>query len=141
MAPDPSSHDTGSPSEHHPERLLAWPRVRDLFGLSRTTVWRLQKAGEFPLPIRISSNRVAWRQSELLAWHRARTPRRLPEPRGITAAMMPVEPPKVRRNLDKPKPSAQVETEAAALPEAPTKARKTRKAAVPENQTAFDFGG
>lgn len=130
-----------SPFDAMEDRILPWSQVKVICGLSRTTVWRMQKTGDFPACVQVSRNRVGWWQSELLAWHRARTPRRLPEPRGITAAMMPVEPPKVRRNLDKPKPSAQVETEAAALPEAPTKARKTRKAAVPENQTAFDFGG
>lgn len=54
------------------DRFLGWSRVRDLTGLSRTTAWRLQKTGQFPVPIRISPSRVAWRESELLAWKVAR---------------------------------------------------------------------
>lgn len=55
------------------DRLLGWPRVQDITGLSRTTAWRLQRAGAFPVPVRISVNRVAWRESELMAWAAART--------------------------------------------------------------------
>lgn len=55
------------------DRLLGWRRVKDITGLSRTTAWRLQRAGSFPAPVRISANRVAWRESELMAWAAART--------------------------------------------------------------------
>jgi prophage regulatory protein len=55
------------------DRLLGWRRVKDITGLSRTTAWRLQRAGSFPAPVRISVNRVAWRESELMAWAAART--------------------------------------------------------------------
>lgn len=55
------------------DRLLGWRRVQDITGLSRTTAWRLQRAGSFPAPVRISVNRVAWRESELMAWAAART--------------------------------------------------------------------
>ena len=55
-----------------PDRLLPWPRVRELYGISRTTAWRLQKVGEFPRPVHISSGRVAWRESDLTAWASSR---------------------------------------------------------------------
>jgi prophage regulatory protein len=52
-----------------PERLLPWPKVRPLVGdMGRTTAWRRAREGTFPKPIRISSNRVAWRESDILAW-------------------------------------------------------------------------
>lgn len=50
------------------ERLLSWGKVRELTGLSRTTAWRLQKAGGFPRPVAISPRRVAWRETEIRAW-------------------------------------------------------------------------
>jgi predicted DNA-binding transcriptional regulator AlpA len=56
------------------DRLLSWPEVRARTSLSRTTAWRLQKAGAFPKPIRISPGRVAWRSSELTIWERAQAP-------------------------------------------------------------------
>lgn len=42
-------------------------------GLSRTSLWRLQKAPEkqFPEPIQISSNKRLWRLRDLEAWERA----------------------------------------------------------------------
>jgi predicted DNA-binding transcriptional regulator AlpA len=57
------------------DRLLPWPKVRDLTGISRTTAWRLQKAGDFPLPVVISPGRVGWRESEVQAWKASRSPR------------------------------------------------------------------
>jgi predicted DNA-binding transcriptional regulator AlpA len=56
-------------------RLLRWPQVREIVGLSRTTVWRLQKAGLFPDPIEVSVNRVAWRERDVEAWCADRAPR------------------------------------------------------------------
>lgn len=49
-------------------RLLAWPAVRERVGISRTTAWRLQKAGEFPLPVVISPGRVGWREDDIRLW-------------------------------------------------------------------------
>ncbi len=42
-------------------------------GLSRTSLWRLQKAPEkrFPEPIQISTNKRLWRLRDLEAWERA----------------------------------------------------------------------
>lgn len=63
------------------DRLLAWPAVQAVTGLSRTTAWRMQKAGDFPLPVLVSKGRVGWWESELAAWKLARAPRRPAEPR------------------------------------------------------------
>jgi predicted DNA-binding transcriptional regulator AlpA len=60
------------------DRLLPWKTVKDLTGLSRTTAWRLQKAGDFPVPVSISPGRVGWRESEVAAWSASRTPGRRP---------------------------------------------------------------
>jgi predicted DNA-binding transcriptional regulator AlpA len=69
------------------ERLLSWPQVRRLTGLSRTTAWRLQKTGDFPRPVALSPHRVAWRESDLAAWRAGLTPartRRRREPEQLT---------------------------------------------------------
>jgi len=57
------------------DRLLAWPAVHAVTGLSRTTAWRMQKAGDFPLPVLVSKGRVGWWESELASWKLARAPR------------------------------------------------------------------
>ena len=51
-----------------PGRLLAWPAVREMVGISRTTAWRLQNTGAFPLPVVISAGRVGWREEDIVAW-------------------------------------------------------------------------
>ena len=50
------------------DRFLREPEVRHLTGLSRTTRWRLERAGKFPRRRRISETAVAWVSSEINAW-------------------------------------------------------------------------
>jgi prophage regulatory protein len=50
------------------DRLLDWPELQRVVGLSRPQVWRLRQEGTFPLPLRLSPNRVAWRASEVERW-------------------------------------------------------------------------
>ncbi len=49
-------------------RFLREPEVARLTGLSRTTRWRLERAGRFPRKRRISENAVAWVASEIENW-------------------------------------------------------------------------
>ncbi len=49
-------------------RFLREPEVARLTGLSRTTRWRLERAGRFPRKRRISENAVAWVASEIEIW-------------------------------------------------------------------------
>ncbi len=51
-----------------PDRFLREPEVARLTGLSRTTRWRLERAGRFPRKRRISENAVAWVASEIEIW-------------------------------------------------------------------------
>lgn len=56
---------------HHtlPERLLRQAEVLTVTGLSRTTLWRLQKRGTFPKARNIPGSRaIAWLSSEVEAW-------------------------------------------------------------------------
>lgn len=54
------------------DRLLPWKRVQEIAGISRATAWRMQKTGDFPDPVPVSPNRVAWWESELTAWKATR---------------------------------------------------------------------
>jgi prophage regulatory protein len=51
-------------------RLLRFPDVRRCTGLSRSTIWRLERRGDFPKHRRISANAVAWAENEVLEWIR-----------------------------------------------------------------------
>ncbi len=55
-------------STHATDRFLREPEVARLTGLSRTTRWRLERAGRFPRKRRISENAVAWVASEIEIW-------------------------------------------------------------------------
>jgi predicted DNA-binding transcriptional regulator AlpA len=46
-------------------------------GLSRTTLWRLERQGEFPARVRLGANSVGWREEEIARWIDTR-------PRGLT---------------------------------------------------------
>lgn len=55
------------------DRFIREPEVRRTTGLSRTTRWRLERAGRFPSRRRISLNAVAWLESEVQEWLRTRS--------------------------------------------------------------------
>lgn len=98
-------------NERTQDRLLPWRSVKDLTGLSRTTAWRLQKAGDFPIPVAISPGRVGWRESELTAWQASRGPRSASSPKpAIPPRAFAVAPEailsKVERPVSPPRPRA-----------------------------------
>ena len=49
-------------------RLLKRPEVEALTGLSRSSIYLRMKRGDFPAPVRISTNSVAWRASDVDEW-------------------------------------------------------------------------
>ena len=49
-------------------KLLRFPTVRERTGLSRSTIWRLERCGDFPKHRRISANVVAWVEEEVMGW-------------------------------------------------------------------------
>jgi prophage regulatory protein len=51
-----------------PLRLLRFGEVRQRTGLSRSTIWRMERSGSFPMRIQVSVNVVAWREDEVDAW-------------------------------------------------------------------------
>ena len=54
------------------DRFIRWPDVKISTGLSRATIWRLEKAGKFPPRKRIGAKSIAWLQSEISAWMETR---------------------------------------------------------------------
>lgn len=52
--------------------LLTLPRVIEEVSLSRPTIYRRIKAGDFPRPQQLSPRRVAWRESAIAAWKASR---------------------------------------------------------------------
>jgi prophage regulatory protein len=52
---------------HLDELILRHERKR-LVPLSDTTIWRMERRGEFPRRIVISTKRVAWRRREIEVW-------------------------------------------------------------------------
>ena len=48
--------------------LLRLPSVCALVGLSKSQVYRLIKAGEFPAAIQLGANSVAWPAERVHAW-------------------------------------------------------------------------
>lgn len=53
-------------------RLLALPAVVDRTSLSEPTLRRLVDRQKFPRPVKISSNRIAWRETDVSAWINSR---------------------------------------------------------------------
>ncbi len=49
---------------------LIWrePKVKDETGLSKSTRWRLEKAGEFPPKVQLGPRAVGWRAEEIIQW-------------------------------------------------------------------------
>ena len=119
------------------DRLLGWERVHDLVGISRSTAWRLQRAGDFPKPVSLSPGRVGWWESELTAWKQSRgavgapvrRPARVPNLPGLARPMpIPAAPPAPTLIPDRP---------AAALASSPRK--PARRRAVSSQQIDFGF--
>jgi prophage regulatory protein len=62
------------------KRLLTIEGVQQKVPLSRTTIWRLEQAGDFPQRISISKGRVGWDESEIESWITARLSKRGNQP-------------------------------------------------------------
>ena len=70
-----SEHATATTSA---ERLLTVKQVREIVPVTRQHLYTLSRTCDFPAPLQLSNNRIAWRESEVIAWieTRKRVPRR-----------------------------------------------------------------
>lgn len=72
--PEPAQTAQASPAARMlPLKLLRFPVVREMTGLSRSTIWRLERRGEFPKHHRIAPNVVAWVEEDVSDWIQLRT--------------------------------------------------------------------
>ena len=49
-------------------QLLRRPQVEALTGLSRASIYAKMQKGEFPAPVRLGRNSVAWRAADIEQW-------------------------------------------------------------------------
>jgi prophage regulatory protein len=56
------------PQHQYPERLLLLREVMERTTYSRSSIYAKIVTGEFPAPIVIGPNRVAWPESAIQAW-------------------------------------------------------------------------
>ena len=54
------------------KRVLRANELHRLYGLARTTVWRLERAGDFPRRRMLTAGSVGWLADEIEEWLRAR---------------------------------------------------------------------
>jgi prophage regulatory protein len=54
------------------ERFLRIGDVVERVGLSRVSVWRRERDGDFPRRVKLGPNSVAWKESEIAAWMESR---------------------------------------------------------------------
>jgi len=53
-------------------RFLRESQIFELTGLSKTTRWRLERAGKFPKKRQLSPNAVGWIEAEIQVWLNSR---------------------------------------------------------------------
>jgi len=53
-------------------KILRMAEVIYLTGLSRVTLWRLERDRRFPARLQLSKNAVGWRDDEVLDWVQSR---------------------------------------------------------------------
>ena len=63
--------DMNNPTQE-PDRCIREPEEKHITGLSRTTRWRLERAGKYPKRIQISENAKARLLSQIVDWMAAR---------------------------------------------------------------------
>jgi prophage regulatory protein len=62
------AHGRAAESATRRDQLIGVQEVMKRTDLSRTTLWRLERAGDFPKRVPLSKNRVAWKESQVNAW-------------------------------------------------------------------------
>lgn len=50
------------------DRIRRLPWVMDATGIKRTTIWKRERDGDFPKRVKLGTNSIGWRESEILAW-------------------------------------------------------------------------
>lgn len=58
-----------------PGKLLRLPRVQDLTGFGKSSIYAGVKNCTFPAPVRLSARAVGWRESDIFKWIESRAPK------------------------------------------------------------------
>jgi predicted DNA-binding transcriptional regulator AlpA len=59
---------TGKLLDPSEERILTTDELLRIIPLTRVTLWRMSREGRFVKPIQLTSSRIGWRWSAVLAW-------------------------------------------------------------------------
>ena len=51
-----------------PDRIIRSKEIQEITGLSRTTIWRMERAGEFPDRVSLGVGSVGWKLNEVNSW-------------------------------------------------------------------------
>lgn len=49
-------------------KVLNTKQVSEITGLSKETIWRMRKRGQFPTDIKIGARGIGWLQSDIETW-------------------------------------------------------------------------
>ena len=50
------------------QKILRLADLEAMLGLSKVTIWRLRRSGDFPQPIKISARSLGWRAGVIQDW-------------------------------------------------------------------------
>ena len=103
-----TSHEVTA-ADANPERrglvslkLMRFRAVQEYTGLSRSTIWRLERRGDFPKHHRIAPNVVAWVEADITGWIEQRTAVRDGKTKQYQVVMVVPSLPKLRHALSGP---------------------------------------
>lgn len=54
------------------EKLLRRSEVESIYGLGRSSIYRLMRVDAFPAPLKISARAVRWKHADIIAWVRSK---------------------------------------------------------------------
>jgi len=69
-APVGNSSSHQSSTSPPPDKIIRSKEVQELTGLSRTTIWRLEREGKFPARVPLTASNVGWRLTDVQEWIR-----------------------------------------------------------------------
>ncbi|MEM8594377.1 MAG: AlpA family phage regulatory protein [Pseudomonadota bacterium] len=55
------------------ERIIRFKEVQAMVGVSRTTIWRWEMSGKFPMRVSLGAGSVGWMKSDVDAWIRSKS--------------------------------------------------------------------
>ena len=76
---DQRQHIPNQQADQQHDWIMRLPEVKRVSGLGRSTIYALQKSGEFPAAISLGANSVGWLASEVYQWLQDRIDARVAE--------------------------------------------------------------